>query len=606
MNLFDSQKKTKLRIKIIMLTVITCMTSLIICGATIFYTYVSSSSARIESDVTFFLDTKTNTFSNKVTLVEDILLRVRNNNTIMLYLDSLNSKISNTKVTTAIQSQFKKCVDIYSDKNTQGLSSPFVKNVYLFPKSTDFSTSICKSMYYSYLQEEESALDNEFLNINKQFNNSTRDIAFYKTASSLRLAASLYDKNFNSIGTLIYDINIDAMNEIMNRSNNYKDSFWFVFDKNHTVLANNNELTLSFNDKKSIMNNHSAYVSNYKADSSTYLVRTEHLGMGFGVVAGIPKNYINVMLYSSIKVYLYMLLILAPIIFLFTFVTIYRLTTPFKVVEEKIKLVTQGEFNTKLPDFKSTEFSNISNVFNDMTDRIHYLINDVYEKKIIIKESELQFLQTQMNPHFTFNVLNTIALQAKLDGNEQVYQMIHSFSLLTQAKIIKNGNEKIKVREEMEYVSFYLYLQKCRFENKLTYDIHMENDLLGDLYIPKLSIQPIVENSMIHGIEPNYTGGHIQINIYSDTTTLYIDVIDNGIGFPQEINHITPLDIKDYSDGNHNHIGTLNIHKIIQHFYGDTYGVYISSKKNQGTSVSLTIPIGNCETIQIGKGEDNV
>ena len=591
MNLFNSHKKTKLRIKIIMLTIITCMTSLIICGATIFYTYISSSSSQIENDVTFFLDTTTNTFSDKVTLAEDILLRVRNNNTIMLYLNSLNSTGTTTYGKAAIQSQFKKCIDIYSDKNTQGLSSPFVKNVYLFLNSPGFSNYVCKSMYYSYLQEEESSLDREFVGINREFKESARDIAFYKNASSLHLAATLYDQNFNSIGTLIYDINLDAINEIMNRSNIYKDSFWFVFDKNQMLLANNSDLMLSSDDQKNIMNNYNFYVSNYKTDSSTYLVRTKHLGMGFGVVAGIPKNYINIMLYSSIKVYLYMLLILAPIIFLFTFFAIYRLTNPLKIVEEKIKLVEQGEFNTKLPDFNSTEFSNISNVFNAMTDRIHYLINDVYEKKIIIKESELQFLQAQMNPHFTFNVLNTIALQAKLDGNEQVYQMIHSFSLLTQAKIIKNGKEKVKVREELEYVNFYLYLQKCRFADKLTYEIHMEEDSLGDLYIPKLSVQPIAENSMVHGIEPNHRVGHIQINIYSNDSTLFIDIIDNGVGFTQEIDNITPLDIENYSQGNHNHIGILNIHKIIQHFYGDKYGVHITSKQNQGTTVSVTMPI---------------
>lgn len=598
MRLFNSNKKSKLRKKLITLSIITCLTSLIICGATIFFTYVSSSSGQIENDVTFFLEETTNTLSDKVVLAEDILLRIRNNNTIMHYLSSLNTTKTSSYDKDTVISQFKKSIDIHSDKNTEGLTVPFIKNVYLYLNSDDFPYYICKSMYYSYLQEDEESQDKEFADINLKFKHSSNDIAFYKNSSSIRLAATLYDQGFVAIGTLIYDINLDAINQILKSTNNYQDSFWFVFDKEQLILENSNDLMLPVKDQYNIMNKYYSYVYNYEANLTTYLVRTKTLGMGLGIAAGIPKNYINIMLYTSVRVYLYMLLILAPIIFLFTFFVTYRLTNPLKIVEEKIKLVEQGEFNTKLPDFNSIEFSNISNVFNAMTDRIHYLINDVYEKKIKIKESELHFLQAQMNPHFMFNVLNTIALQAKLDGNEQVYQMTHSFSLLTQAKIYTTENEKIKIREELEYVNFYLYLQKCRFDDKLTYDIHIEEDSLSELYIPKLSIQPIVENSMIHGIEPNHMGGHIQINIFAKDLILYINVVDNGVGFPQAIDHITPLDINHYAEGNHNHIGILNIHKIIQHFYGDLYGVQISSNQGQGTAVFVTIPID--------KGENHV
>lgn len=595
MNLFHTRKKTKLRIKIITLSVTTCMVSLLICGITIFLTYAASSSAKIKNDVIFFLDETTNNFSDKVTLLEDILLTVRNSNDIMFYLTSLYHTGASSYDKYAIQSQFKKCVDLYSDKNTGGFSFPFVANVYLFLNSPNFSNYICKSSYNSFLREDELALDRDINDIYHSFLDTGQDIFYFQNEGKLRLAATLYDSNFNALGTIIYDINLQAMNEIMDKTNHYEDSFWFVFDKGKHILTNNEEFSLSPADSDAISRRFDSDAYQYDGDTSSYLARTQHFGMGLGVAAGIPRNYINRMLYSSIRVYFYMLLILAPLIFLFTFFFIYRLTKPLKTVEEKIKLVEQGEFDTKLPDFNSAEFSNISNVFNAMTDRIHYLINDVYAKQIIIKESELQFLQAQMNPHFMFNVLNAIAIQAKLDGNEKVYQMIHSFSLLTQAKIYKTGNEKIRVHEELEYVDFYLQLQKCRFDDKLTYDIHFEKEDLYDRFIPKLSIQPIVENSMIHGIEPNHMGGHIQVNIYEVESLLCIDVIDNGIGFSEPLDHIAPAELKHSPDAAHTHIALLNIHKIIQHFYGYTYGVSITSIPTEGTTVSVILPIDEGE-----------
>lgn len=181
---------------------------------------------------------------------------------------------------------------------------------------------------------------------------------------------------------------------------------------------------------------------------------------------------------------------------------VYRLTKPLKDLSGKLEFVREGDFDTKLPAYNTKEFYEIRTTFHEMTEYVSRLINQVYEKQISMKEMEFKFYQTQMNPHFMFNVLNTIALQAKMDQNEEVFQMFNSFSYLIQAKIYREDKEKVKISQELEYVRYYLYLQKNRFGSRLSYDIDMEQDEIGECLILKLCIQLIVENAVVHGLEP--------------------------------------------------------------------------------------------------------
>ena len=224
-----------------------------------------------------------------------------------------------------------------------------------------------------------------------------------------------------------------------------------------------------------------------------------------------------------------------------------------------------------------------------MTAYIDNLIKQVYEKQLSIKDMEMKFLQTQMNPHFMFNVLNTIALQAQLDGNQDVYRMISSFSQLIQAKIYRDKSEKVKIRQELEYVNYYLYLQNYRYGERLQYEIHVEDDRLTEYYIPKLCIQLIVENAVVHGIEPNIGKGLVSVKIYEEDGNICIDTADNGIGFEAEGEILLPLKHKD-SDRNHNHVGLNNAHHIIQLMYGEHYGIRVFSTPGEGSKICIKIP----------------
>lgn len=225
-----------------------------------------------------------------------------------------------------------------------------------------------------------------------------------------------------------------------------------------------------------------------------------------------------------------------------------------------------------------------------MTDEINYLIKEVYEKHLLIKESEIKFLQAQMNPHFLFNTLITIGYKAKMSRDETVYRMVSSLTELLQASIYSNSLAKIPIRQELDFIKFYLYLQKERFEDKLEYTIQIEDDALLDLLLPKLSVQPLVENAVVHGVEKKLGKGMIHIHIYRRNDSVFFEITDNGNGFdqiPQDWNNYENLTIRKQG---HNNIGLINTHKRVKLIYGEPYGIEVESEPGAGSRVTLHIP----------------
>ena len=347
--------------------------------------------------------------------------------------------------------------------------------------------------------------------------------------------------------------------------------------------------TLILKEKQMLRENFGKQPFDVKIGGKGYQFHRRNIGLNLELYIGIPQNQFFSLLYDSIKVYAVAIALIAMAACIALILAIYQMTRPITEVTEKLREVKTGKFDTKLPEYNSTEFYEISSVFNEMTEYIDNLIKQVYEKQLSIKDMEMKFLQTQMNPHFMFNVLNTIALQAQLDGNKEVYRMISSFSQLIQAKIYRDKSEKVKVRQELDYVNYYLYLQNYRYGDRLQYKIKIQKDELVEYYIPKLCIQLIVENAVVHGIEPNIGNGLVTVSIYEKEGSICIDTEDNGIGFEAPGEILLPLKTKEL-DKKHNQVGLNNAHHIIRLMYGDEYGIRVFSKPGEGSKICIRIP----------------
>ena len=268
----------------------------------------------------------------------------------------------------------------------------------------------------------------------------------------------------------------------------------------------------------------------------------------------------------------------------------YSVTKPLSKLVNTIKAIKQGDFSQRFNAKYNNEVGQLGRRFNDMMDMIDNLVNTVHVAQLQEREAELHALQAQINPHFIYNTLESIRQQAKASGNDATAQMVFALGRLLRYSInIKN--KIVTVRDEIEHLNNYLFLLNYRFDNKY----HMEMDIdesLCNLKIIKLIFQPIVENSVHHGLETLDREGVIRLTGRKEGGNAVFVLEDNGCGMSEEqvrklaerINDFTTFDQPEGS------IGLKNINERIKLQYGGEYGISVESAEGLGTKVTITLP----------------
>ncbi|MBM7622855.1 PocR ligand-binding domain-containing protein [Sporohalobacter salinus] len=215
-------------------------------------------------------------------------------------------------------------------------------------------------------------------------------------------------------------------------------------------------------------------------------------------------------------------------------------------------------------------------------------VNNRMEVETNLQQAELKALQSQMNPHFLFNSLNIIARLALLEGAEETQEMVHSLSDLLRYSLRKE--EIVTLSEELNYIKDYIKIQKARFGEQIKFVIDVNEELLS-YKIPFMSLQPLVENAIIHGLEPKDTSGKIEILSEETEDKLIIKVMDDGVGIEQDkIREIIEAREREVTETHTSSMGINNVHQRLKHYYGSKYGVKIYSDKGEGTEVRISFP----------------
>lgn len=251
---------------------------------------------------------------------------------------------------------------------------------------------------------------------------------------------------------------------------------------------------------------------------------------------------------------------------------------------QRIEQMREGDYSVRMPQYNDRDFAAISDGFNGMAEKIQYMFTVVYKEEALRKESELKFLQAQINPHFLFNTLTTIRIRAKLNGDDITYKMLYSLGELIHAGIVRDDHSLIRLREEIYYVEQYLYLQSMRYGDKLTYAINVDDPSSLECRIPRLCIESIVENGIIYGLEHKVGAGTLTVNIRRADHILKIEIIDDGVGF--DVNKLS-----EHTQGMHSGIGLKNANQRIKLIFGEEYGLDIYSEIDKGTRVCVRIPM---------------
>lgn len=225
--------------------------------------------------------------------------------------------------------------------------------------------------------------------------------------------------------------------------------------------------------------------------------------------------------------------------------------------------------------------------------------NSAYEKEMLLKQANLETLQSQINPHFLYNTLECIRGMALLDRKEDVADIAWSLSSFFRYSISGKCNI-VTLQEELANVRYYTKIQNYRFRNRFALQIEA-NPAFMDTMLPKLTLQPVVENAILHGLQNTLEGGVIRIQTQQIGHDICIMISDNGCGMSPEalaeLSHkILYGKIKKGDEGQHTGIGMYNVDRRLKLYFGPEYGVTVYSCKNVGTDVELRIPYQPCET----------
>lgn len=271
------------------------------------------------------------------------------------------------------------------------------------------------------------------------------------------------------------------------------------------------------------------------------------------------------------------------------------ITSPIRSLTRIIQGGKHGSPRENPDQYFNREVNQLSMTYNQMVKQINHLITSVYEIEIVKSKSEIKALHSQINPHFLFNTLDSLYWDHIRKGEQERAQtVIHLADLFRYTIHSSTQDGFVTIDEELEQVKRYADIMKMRWRDRLTIEIDCEREL-GDIRIPKLSIQPLVENAIVHGIEPMEHGGTIRLSVKKEAGIISFTVQDNGIGIvPSELHQIRERLQNDVSIAfvtGSNGIGLFNVCKLIQLHYGKQYGLTIDSVPGAGTTIVLKIPL---------------
>jgi two-component system sensor histidine kinase YesM len=407
--------------------------------------------------------------------------------------------------------------------------------------------------------------------------------------------------NQRTSGVLVINVNTDMLNSILNQ-----EAFeTLIVDENDIIVASNrmnmqgktlhdiNFTPISYSDKQG------PYDVTIDGQPSKMLIDDWHPGGSFNslriisifTVESIVReaNHIIVLAFSVIISALVMAILL---IYYFSRLLAGRMLH----LSKHISKVASGNLGVTLVIDGNDEIGQLARQFNHMVRNIKELMVEVQESnrqksEIELRQNEIKFkmMASQINPHFLFNALESIRMKSHLRGQGDIAQVVRMLGKMMR-KNLEVGNGKIELQSEIETVNCYLAIQKFRYDDRLTFELNVDPGA-AQLRIPPLIIQPLVENSVVHGLENRIEGGIVRVDIRVEGQQIIVQVSDNGAGIPESRMHEIRQLLESKEDVETSSIGLRNVHLRLQLTYGPSYGLTIASQIGFGTQVSFALPL---------------
>ncbi|WP_314341052.1 sensor histidine kinase [Leptotrichia wadei] len=379
----------------------------------------------------------------------------------------------------------------------------------------------------------------------------------------LSISRDIKNSKGENLGVIVFDIKYEILKRYLNSISFGKQIDNIIVDKNNNVIYYKD--VKCFADKKCL-----AKFSEKNKKKDTYLYETQIENTNWNLRSLANTNDLVTLKKNFSHIVIIIFLVSLAFSSIITFIVITKILRPLIKLENHMQNFENNLWEFHLSEKTGYEIQNLVEHFNVMVEKIKYL-----------REYEIKALHSQINPHFLYNTLDTIIWMAEFEDNEKVISITKSLANYFRLSL-SNGHEKIPLKDEIMHTKEYLFIQKQRYEDKLSYFFNIEDESLLSIKVPKIIIQPIVENSIYHGIKNLSGNGIITIDVYRENSTVNISVKDNGIGFEKA---------KQFKKSKTGGVGFQNVDKRIKFYYGKNYGIFINKdNKTEGAEVIIKIP----------------
>lgn len=417
------------------------------------------------------------------------------------------------------------------------------------------------------------ALNHSSIDIIKQVNSEDNQIV-------LNIATKIQNNN-DTIGYIVSSIHSHDFTYLFSNQLSNDEGFGIISKENEPIYINSILETSGIFDKL-----HYAWISNSKYDDyfNDYYITIQNIeNTGFKQIVVHPK-----VLSSSTMNRMYLMVgLLAVLSFIVCIIVAQKTTTsftqPINQMNQAMKQVQEGKLDTSIPVLRNDEFGVLSQNFNVMTQELSNFLEQKIETQRKLADIQIAMMQAQLNPHFLYNTLDTIKWMAKSAKVEPISQLSQKLARILRTSIVKE--QFITIGEEFQICSDYGEIQNIRFQGKYQFLFDCPKDLLS-YKIPKLIIQPLVENAIIHGLRMKETG-IIKVFASKNNDAIILSVQDNGIGIDDEMMKFINTHQWKQIDG---HIGMYNVDSILRLHYGVNSGLHAQRLEKGGTLIQITLP----------------
>ena len=400
----------------------------------------------------------------------------------------------------------------------------------------------------------------------------------------ISIMQEVVDKDGKNLGVVRLDIGYKTLEAYLDQLQLGKEGFTFIVDANHdfvyhpkkAVYSSHVEMkamALYLSVKNGYVKSKQAYVSQYQIPNSGWtLIGVSSMEQLHAVQTQILWSFIGTGLFAL------------GVCLIGIWFVLRLWIKPLRDLQATILKVGSGHSDLRANETGSPELVDLARQFNIMLDRIDQLMIAVKEEEQNVRRYELQALSSQINPHFLYNTLDTIVWMAEFNDSKRVVEVTKSLAKYFRLAL-NQGHEQISLKDEIDHVRQYLFIQKQRYGEKLQYEIK-ELKQYNDYKIPKLILQPLVENAIYHGIKEMNRQGRIRVSVSENDTQLIVSIYDNGRGFvASETTNATLVRLGG--------VGLKNVNQRLQLQFGKSYHMEIKSEENTYTEIRLYFPRAN-------------